>query len=314
MFLPLVSARMATPNPWASTSVRPDAEHPGRWHATIDDVWVTATVPLGGISAAVAARAMGAELATQHPASVDQRLRSIHCLFAAPVPAGPVEADVTALHFGRSLSQTQVTLRAPGARDGLTALGAFGAPRTGYSFSEAVPPDVPPPEACRSFREPPPAHVDWDASRRMPLWDTILEGRGAIGLPPWDRSPRTTAESATWYRFDVPPLGSDDRLDPLAALVMGDLMLGSVGQRVGYTEQRWLGPSVDLTVHLFADPRPGWILSHSKARIADDGYASLECSLWDPTGDDGAQLVAHATQLMFFTFPAGTPSPDQLRL
>jgi len=225
-----------------------------------------------------------------------------------------VEADVTVLRAGRSLSQAQVTLRGPEATNGLTALGAFGAPRTGYSFTGITPPDVPPPEACRSFREPPPPDADWDASGRMPLWDTILEGRAAIGLPPWDRSPRTKAESATWYRFDVAPLGADGRLDPLAALVMSDLMLGSVGQRIGYTEQRWLGPSVDLTLHLFTDPRPGWILSHSRARIADDGYASLECALWDPTGDDGPRLVAHATQLMFFTFPEGTPPPDQLEL
>jgi len=42
-------------------------------------VWVAAAVPLGGVSAAVAARAMIAELAARHPTSVDQRLRSIHC-------------------------------------------------------------------------------------------------------------------------------------------------------------------------------------------------------------------------------------------
>ena len=298
---------------WASTDLHADETTPGRWHAQVDEVWVAAMVPLGGLSAAVAARAMIAELAANHPAAAGQRLRSVHCLFAAPVPAGPLEADVTVLRSGRSMSQAQVVLRAPGSAIGLHALGAFGAPRTGYQFTAAVPPDVPPPEECRSFREPPPPDVNWEG-RRMPLWETILEGRGAMGLPPWDRSPRSDAESATWHRFDDPPVGEDGCLDPLALLVIGDLMLGAVGQRVGYSEHQWFGPSVDLTMHLFSAPRPGWILSHSRARIGAEGYVSLESNLWDPGGDDGPELVAHATQQMFFSFPDGPPPADQLIL
>lgn len=314
---------METTGPWASTLVRADEAVPGRWHADVDDIWTAAMVPLGGLSAAVAARAMVAELAAQHPGSADQRLRSVHCLFAAPVPAGDLEADVTVLRAGRSMSQVQVDLHAPGASVGLHGLAAFGAARTGYEFLAASPPDVPRPEDCRSYRDPPPPDAEWEVGERMPLWAEILEGRGAIGLPPWDRSPRTTAESATWYRFDDPPLGPDGRLDPLALLVVGDMMLGSVGQRIGYSDHQWFGPSVDLTMHLFSTPRPGWLLSHNKAHIATDGYASIETLLWDLDGARGIgvgdeatepQLVAYATQQMFFAFPDGPPPPDQLRL
>jgi len=299
-------------DPWRSTGVRSDTGRPGRWLADIDEMWVASTVPLGGVSAAIAARAMDAELRTHHQSCSDQRLRSIHCVFAAPVPAGAVEADVTVLRAGRSMSQAQVTLREPGADAGLTALGAFGRTRPGYSFTAVTPPEVPPPDKSRSFRLPPPADVDWDTGRRMPLWDTVIEGRQAIGLPPWDRSPRTTAETATWLRFDTPTLDDDGHPDPLAALVMADLMLGSVGQRIGHTESPWLGPSVDLTVHLFAAPTDGWTLAHSTARRADDGYASVESVLWDLEGE-GPRLVALAVQQLFFIFPEGAPSPDQLR-
>jgi acyl-CoA thioesterase len=300
--------------PWQSTVVHPDDQVPGRWHATIDDIWVAAIVPLGGLSAAVAARAMSAELRARGESVAAQRLRSIHCLFAAPVPAGPVEADVTVLRAGRSMSQVQATVRGPEADAGLTALGAFGAQRSGYRFDALTPPDVPPPDACPLFRDPPPPDVDWDPGRRMPLWDTIIDGRPAMGLPPWDRSPRTTAETATWYRFDDQPLDEDGRPDPLALLVLGDLMIGSLGQRIGYTERPWICPSVDLTVHLFDPPGPGWILSHNRARLAGDGYASVESALWAPSGDDGPRLVAHATQQVFFSFPDGAPSPELLTL
>ncbi|HEY4376592.1 MAG TPA: hypothetical protein VGM93_05515, partial [Acidimicrobiales bacterium] len=75
--------------------------------------------------------------------------------------------------------------------------------------------------------------------------------------------------------------------------------------------------SVDLTIHLFAAPRPGWILSHHKARMAGDGYASLENTIWGvgPSGEPGDfELVAHCTQQMVFSFPDGAPPPDELEL
>ena len=68
-------------------------------------------------------------------------------------------------------------------------------------------------------------------------------------------------------------------------------------------------PSADLTVHCFADPGPGWLLAHNRARAAGDGYASVEMTLWD----DEHGLVAYATQMMVFSFPDGPPSPDQIR-
>ena len=52
-------------------------------------------------------------------------------------------------------------------------------------------------------------------------------------------------------------------------------------------------------VHLFRPAPLGWVLAHQKARHAGDGYASVECALWDP---QGPTLVAYATQLMLFSF------------
>lgn len=311
---------MGERDPWASVEVRSDGDRPGRWTASIDDVWTAFNVPLGGLSAAVAARAMSVEVAAHHGGRTDQRLRSLHCMFVAPVPSGAVEADVTVLRSGRTQSHARVDLHGAGASAGLTAVGAFGAARPGYELVGLAPPVVPPPHECPSFRDPPPPESDWDPDHRLALWDDVIEGRAATGLPPWDPTPRTEAESATWYRFDVPPparcdgaVALEGELDPCAVLALAALMLGGLNHRLGPTEHEWFGPSVDLTVHLVGPLRPGWLLSHNAAHVAADGYASVETAIWGagPTGDD-LSLVAFATQQMYFWFPDGTPPPEAL--
>jgi acyl-CoA thioesterase len=215
------------------------------------------------------------------------------------VACGPVEVDVQVLRRGRSMSQLTATVRNPGAEAGLTAIAAFGAPRRGFEFTEATPPRVDPPEGLPSFRDPPPDGVDPELRRTpMPFWEELVEGRPALGRPPWEPRQDDPAESASWYRIEDPPVLADGRLDPLTSLVLCDTMPGAVGQKVGWTDTPWFGPSVDLTVHLLGDAQPGWLLAHNRARHAGDGYASVDLTLWSEAGT----LVAYATQLMFFAF------------
>jgi hypothetical protein len=110
-----------------------------------------------------------------------------------------------------------------------------------------------------------------------------------------------------WYRFDDPPVLDDGTIEPLALVILADTMPGAVDERVGRQDRMWFAPSVDLTVHLLDDCRSPWVLAHNRARYAGDGYASADMSLWD-CGLDGSsrpRLVAYATQLFLFTFPAG---------
>jgi acyl-CoA thioesterase len=277
------------------TAVVADATRPGRWHATLTDDWCAPVQPQGGLVTALAVRAMAAELAS--PA---QRLRSVTTVFAAPVDAGPVHVDVTILRRGRSLSQAKATVRNAGADIGHTSVAVFGAVRPGFAFTDVAPPRVPAPEGCRSFREPPPP--GFERRWRFTYWDNV-EGRTAVGHAPWDEWEPTSSERAYWYRFDEPPILADGRLDPLAVVTLCDTMPGAVGERLGPRVRAWLPPSADLTVHVVGDAGPGWLLAHNRARWAGDGYASTEIALWDP--DRG--LVAHATQIMLFTFPDGPP-------
>jgi acyl-CoA thioesterase len=280
---------------WEDLDVRPDPSRPGRFTTQVSDAWLLVVVPQGGIVAAIAARAMAAVL--DDPA---QTLRTISCVFAGQVAAGPVEVDVQVLRRGRSMSQLTATVRNPGAEAGLTAIAAFGAARRGFEFTELVMPTVPEADSLRGWRDGLPDGVEFEFDRPpMPFWERVVESRSAIGRAPWEEFVEGPAEAANWYRLDHPPLLADGRVDPLAAVVLCDTMPGAVSQKLGPATGPWFGPSVDLTVQLFGAPRPGWLLAHNRSRFAGDGYASVDMALWDPADE---RLVAYASQLMFFAF------------
>jgi acyl-CoA thioesterase len=140
------------------------------------------------------------------------------------------------------------------------------------------------------------------------FWERV-ESRVAIGHAPWDDWVAVSSERAYWYRFDDPPVSDDGEWDPLAVVTLCDTMPGAVGERMGPGMPAWFGPSADLTVHVLGRATSEWLLAHNRAQHAGDGYASVEMELWDP----GRGLVACATQMMFFSFPDGPPSPERLR-
>jgi acyl-CoA thioesterase len=289
--------RSGVGNPFLDgTVVRPAG--PGRYEADIDEVWNLRPLPQGGVVTVLAVRAMEAALAEEA-----QRPRTLHTTFAARVAHGPVDIDVEVLRRGRTMSQARAEVRNRGAVRGHLTTAVFGTSREGFDFTDLEPPLVPPPEECESYRTPPPPDFADDFTP-MPFWEEVLEGRNAIGHPPWDDAVRDRAERATWFRFDEAPVLPDGTVDPLALIVLADVMPGAVGERVGPNEPTWFAPSIDLTVHLLDDCRSTIVLGHNRCRFAGDGYASADMALWD-CGDDGRttpRLVAYATQLFLFSF------------
>ena len=279
-----------------ATSVRPVGEN--CYAAELGDRWNLRPLPQGGVVTAIAVRAMEASLAHEV-----QRPRTLHTVFAAQVAHGSLEVDVETLRIGRSMSQLRAEVRNPGARRGHLTTCVFGSTRKGFSFTDLRPPaTILDPEACPSFRDPPPEDVtDYEP---VPLWSELIEGRSIIGHAPWEDYEPDRGECLSWYHFDDPPMLDGGQLDPLALIVLADTMPGAVGEKIGPVESRWFAPSVDLTVHLLAECRSPWVLAHSRSRYAGDGYASADMALWD-CGDDGRsapRLVAYATQMFIFSF------------
>lgn len=262
----------------------------GRYVAVLDHGWDLAPLPQGGIVASFALRASAAEVADP-----SHELRTCTAVFAGQVAAGRLEIEVNVLRQGRSATQVMSTVKNRGAPSGTTAIAVYGSRRRGPSFVDLSPPDVPAASECRSYRGPLPPGVE--AMEPRPFW-TRVEGRAALGHPPWEEHEPNGSEVATWLRFDDPPLCEDGTLDPLAVLTLADRMPGSVAERLGHRGDPWFAPSADLTVHLFEPVRTTWLLAHDRARWADDGWASAETTIWD---EDGI-LVAYATQMMLFTY------------
>ena len=265
----------------------------GLYVAKLDESWNLAPLPQGGVITSLSLRAAMRELAAP-----SQELRSCTTVFAGQVASGMLEIEVQLLRRGRSASQVSVTIRNVGADAGATTLAVFGTARRGPSFVDVAPPVVPPPSECRSYREPwPPG---FEGRPPVPFW-TRVEGRGALGHPPWETWDPGRSDVATWLRFDDAPRREDGALDPLGVITLADRMPGCIGERIGPGGEQWFAPSADLTVHLFAPARSEWLLAHDRARWANDGWASAESTLWDESGN----LIAYATQMMIFTYLQG---------
>ena len=282
---------------------------PSRYAASIPATWAAPNVPQGGIALATAVRAMQTEIiAISDPEAAEMPLRSVSCVFAAPVAAGDIEIDVGVLRRGRSVAQATATMRTPGADAGLTAIAVFGATRPGFEFTDLDPPTMPDPETLPSFRDGLPEGVvlEHDGGP-FPIWVHHLEGRPVVGHPPWEDYVPEGSERQSFHRYDETPWRADGTIDPLALVTLCDTMPGAVDERMGRPhDYRWYGPSADLTVHIVGTARSEWLLMRNHARRASDGYASLELELWDPeTG-----LVAYGTQTMIFTFAGPEPEGE----
>ena len=243
----------------------------GRYHGQLDHSWDLVAVPQGGIVASLALRAASLEIGDP-----GQLLRTCTTVFAGQVAAGPLDIHVSVLRRGRSATQVQAAVRNKGAEAGASIVAVFGSSRRGPSFVDAVPPEVPPPLACPSYREPPPPGIQ--PFEPLPFWARV-EGRAALGHPPWEQHEPTGSDVATWLRFDSPPQLADGAIDPLGVLTLADRMPGCVAERLGHQGPPWFAPSADLTVHLLEPLRTEWLLAHDRARWADDGWASAESVL-----------------------------------
>ncbi len=76
-------------SPFERAVIATATDEPGRYLGEIDASWSLRPLPQGGIVSALAARTMAVELGR-----AEQRLRTLHTTFVAPVAEGPVLVDV----------------------------------------------------------------------------------------------------------------------------------------------------------------------------------------------------------------------------
>jgi len=233
----------------------------GGWVADLQSRWNVGDNPNGGYLLAIAVKAMIADAGRPDPVTVTAH-------YLSPPSPGPVMIRTQMVKPGRSF----VTVMAEviqGDRERVRVLGAFGdlTHRRGPSRISARPPDIPPPDQCRSLLD-----LTEQAGRPVPE----IMNRFDLRLPPdspWGRpSEGRPLEITGWIRFkdgtEASTVGAVAFADAFPPTLLGSVAAG------------WV-PTIELTVHVRGRPAPGWLLGTFRTRVLVDGLLEEDGELWD---------------------------------
>lgn len=250
----------------------------GSWSAAIDAPMMLPHGPNGGFVAAIALRAMTAELAEPERAP---RSLTVHYLRAAAEGAVAVETVVE--RRGRTVATVTARLVQEGALQAL-AIGAFAHPSDGLAYDAMPAPALPEPDALAGRELPESVPV------ALPDW----EFRPGLGPEPFAQS---APETGGWLR---PSAGGP--LDaPLTAAAL-DSWWPSLW---GASDRFFAANTIDLTVH-FRSPLPlageadgAWRAFRAATTVSRDGLLEEDAWLWS----EGGVLVAQSRQLGLSRWP-----------
>ena len=242
----------------------------GTYRARLTDRWNTlGGRPNGGYVLGACMRALGDAIAVPDPLAVS-------AFFLRPAAPGPVSIATEVVRTGRRLSTGEVRLLQD-EKEVLRAIASFTdlAQAGGRTVLLSPPPDLPGVEDA----------IDLLGGRSIPEI-TIVDRYDyrVAAIPGWVQGkPTGDASMQFWLRF------RDERpVDTLALVAMVDaawpavLELGEAGSS-----------TVELTVHVRARPRPGWLACRVKTRYVIGGYHEENFEIWDGEGN----LVAQSRQL-----------------
>ena len=226
---------------------------PDGWRAHIPDDWAQGRSAFGGLTTALAIRALRERIGD------GRALRGIDVAFVGPLGTGPVDIAVEVLREGRHLSHATVTLRSEGSV-AARAHGVLGTPR---QSSIAV--AIPPPEPTVPFEKATP----WPyIPEMMPAFTQHIEFRGTEGDLPFTGSKRATMGG--WARFRE---GGPATVESLVA--MTDAWPGPM---LPLGTKPFPASTVRMSVNLLDPPPPdfdGHYFFRSECLHAADGYATV---------------------------------------
>jgi len=211
---------------------------------------------------------------------------AVSAQFCSRADVGPAQVEVERVREGRSVSCLRARLLQQGRAkvDVLLTAGTLpGRDRAPYRI-DAAPPELPEPDDCTAHAtaegQPRNGITEQLDVRVDPATGGFLQGRPGGG-----------AEVRAWVRA-----ASGREPDPLLLLTVADA-LPPVTFELGLPG--WV-PTLELTVHLRAEPAPGWLRCVQRAAVLHGGFLDEECQVWDSAG----RLVAQARQLAAYREPS----------
>ena len=273
---------------------------PGRFACTLPGHW-DYLLPSGGVLTTVCLRAIAAELAelAELAASGEPELRPLSAttIFCSPVSAGAIEVGVTILRRGKVATQARASLFA-GDLLCLEVQATFGRDRPLVEVTMHGPPIVADAEQLPT--------IDSAGQSFTPPFIRNFDHRRAIGSQWWRVDQWVPGDrSGYWYRYLRPQTLADGRIDPLCLPPLIDTMPTAFCAMVGPDAMAFLAPSLDLTVHFFADTTSEWLLTHAHCRAVRGGWATADIEIWDAS----RKLIAYGTQVMILRRRTTRPPP-----
>jgi hypothetical protein len=181
------------------------------------------------------------------------------------VPVEPVETAVQVVRPGRTIELVEATLE----HDGRTAVllrAWLMQTRNTAAWEGTSVPRIPPPQEMET----------WNPS-------TVWQG-GFIASAEVRRSQAEPGRAAYWVRTDV-PLVEDEKVSRLAgAIGLFDI---ANGMTVRVDPRDVAFPNIDLTAHLFAEPRGEWLGFDTTVSFGAEGLGLTSSVLHDENGAFG---------------------------
>lgn len=181
------------------------------------------------------------------------------------LPVAEVSIDVRVLRPGRTIELAEATLSHEG-RPAVVLRAWLMQPRDTGAIGGTHLPAIAPPEALPA----------WDAS-------SVWSG-GFIATTEIRRTEQAPGRAQFWARSHVPLL-ADEPVSDLARAA-GLLDLGN-GMTVRVSPDEVAFPNIDLTAHLFAQPRGDWVGFDTTVSFGDHGIGLTSSTIHDVHGPIG---------------------------
>lgn len=240
-----------------------------RYAAQVTDRWGALGPPVnGGYLLGIGVRALQQTLDRPDPLVVS-------AFYLRPGQVGSAEVTVDLVRPGSRFTTGQASIL-QGGKETLRVLANFGdlGAHDGRTHVEDDPPDLPSPERC----------VDLTQGRSFPGLSLVdrIDYRVPVS-PGWvTGTPSGKPCAEFWMRFSD---GREPDTRCLPSLVdAGWPVVMELGVRGSST--------VELTAHVRARPRPGWLACRVRTRYLMDGMHEEDFEIWDSAGT----LVAQARQ------------------
>lgn len=239
----------------------------GRYVAHLSEDWEI-WGPNGGYLAAIALRAAGMVAQIRQPAS-------FYCHFLSSPAFDAVQLHVKVLKRGRRAESFAVEMTQQG-KPILHAMVKTAADAPGYNHQLSEAPEVPLPEALKTYAEllptrRPPAFSFWNNVERRPV------NQSATNEP-------TAPILRDWARYRPRACFGDPFVDAARALILLDTC-GFPAAYQYYRSWRYLAPNLDTSAwfHHFS-PACEWLLIDHECILAERGLMAVSGRVWDTEG------------------------------